>query len=160
LKEWIESPLPAVRNVPAIRRDFLTLADARGVLAANPEWARLLRGDLQMHTLWSDGSASVLEMAEAAKERNYQYIAITDHSKGLKIAGGIDENALARQAVEIAKANRALRGSNLTVLRSIEMNLNPRGEGDRIQNRSHVSISCLGRSIHPCEQRTIRRSDI
>jgi histidinol phosphatase-like PHP family hydrolase len=130
LKEWLETPVPAGRNAPAIRHDFLTLADARAVLAAKPAWARLLRGDLQMHTLWSDGSASVLEMAEAARERNYQYIAITDHSKGLKIAGGIDENALARQAVEIAKANRMLRASNLTVLRSIEMNLNPRGEGD------------------------------
>jgi histidinol phosphatase-like PHP family hydrolase len=130
LTEWIEAPVPAIRNVPAIRRDFLTLADARRVLAAKPDWARLLRGDLQMHTLWSDGSASVLEMAEAAKERNYEYIAITDHSKGLKIAGGIDEKALSKQALEIAKANRLLRGSNLTVLRSIEMNLNPRGEGD------------------------------
>jgi histidinol phosphatase-like PHP family hydrolase len=130
LTKWIETPVPPVRNVPASRRDFLTLADARSVLAADPEWARLLRGDLQMHTLWSDGSASVLEMAKAAKERNYRYIAITDHSKGLKIAGGIDEKALARQAVEIAKTNRLLRGSNLTVLRSLEMNLNPRGEGD------------------------------
>lgn len=129
LQEWIETP-PPVRNIPAIRRDFLTLADARSVLAANPEWAGRLRGDLQMHTVWSDGSAGVLEMAGAARDRNYQYIAITDHSKGLKIAGGIDEKSLARQAIEIAKANRALRGSNLTVLRSIEMNLNPRGEGD------------------------------
>jgi histidinol phosphatase-like PHP family hydrolase len=130
LTKWIETPVPPVRNVPASRRDFLTLADARYVLAADPDWARLLRGDLQMHTLWSDGSASVLEMAEAGKERNYQYIAITDHSKGLKIAGGIDEKALAKQAVEIAKTNRLLRGSNLTILRSLEMNLNPRGEGD------------------------------
>lgn len=45
-------------------------------------------------------------MAQAAKERHYEYISITDHSKGLKIAGGIDEAALAEQAVEIAEANR------------------------------------------------------
>lgn len=69
-------------------------------------------------------------MAQAAKERHYEYISITDHSKGLKIAGGIDEAALAEQAVEIAGANKALRGSKVPVLRSIEMNLNPRGEGD------------------------------
>src|SRR5438477_11343617 len=71
-------------------------------------------------------------MADAAKERSYEYIAITDHSKGLKIAGGIDERALKRQGTEIAKVNAALSRSpsQLTVLRSIEMNLNPRGEGD------------------------------
>jgi histidinol phosphatase-like PHP family hydrolase len=83
-----------------------------------------------MHTSWSDGSASILEMAQAAEGRSYQYIAITDHSKGLKIAGGIDEKALAQQAVEIAKANAVMRDRGVTVLRSIEMNLNPRGEGD------------------------------
>jgi histidinol phosphatase-like PHP family hydrolase len=130
LKEWIEKPPPVAKPVPAIRRDFLTRADARVILATKPKWAGLLRGDLQMHTLWSDGSASVLQMAEAAKERNYEYIAITDHSKGLKIAGGIDEKGLARQRTEIAKTNRIMRDSGLTVLRSIEMNLNPRGEGD------------------------------
>jgi histidinol phosphatase-like PHP family hydrolase len=85
-----------------------------------------------MHSRWSDGSATIAEMADAAKERSYEYIAITDHSKGLKIAGGIDERALKRQGTEIAKVNAALSksGSQLTVLRSIEMNLNPRGEGD------------------------------
>ena len=52
--------------------------------------------------------------------------------RALKIAGGIDERALKRQGAEIAKVNAALSksGSHLTVLRSIEMNLNPRGEGD------------------------------
>ncbi|MEN3369507.1 MAG: putative hydrolase [Verrucomicrobiota bacterium] len=83
-----------------------------------------------MHTSWSDGSASILGMAQAAKERSYEYIAITDHSKGLKIAGGINEESLAQQALEIRDANVAMDGSGITVLRSIEMNLNPRGEGD------------------------------
>src|SRR5205085_1572464 len=83
-----------------------------------------------MHTSWSDRSGSILDMARAATERGYGYIAITDHSKGLKIAGGIDEKALAEQAREIARINETMRRSGLTVLRSIEMNLNPRGEGD------------------------------
>ena len=130
LQEWLEKPRAAKLRPPLIRRDFLTRADARVILSGNGEWAKRLRGDLQMHTGWSDGSGTVAEMAEAAKERGYQYISITDHSKGLKIAGGIDEKALARQAREIAGVNAAMRGSGLTVLRSIEMNLNPRGEGD------------------------------
>ena len=50
-----------------------------------------------MHTLWSDGSGTIVEMADAAKERGYEYIAITDHSKSLKIAGGIDERTLKKQ---------------------------------------------------------------
>jgi histidinol phosphatase-like PHP family hydrolase len=130
LDEWIEKPSRELLRVPSIRRDFLTRADARMILKSDPTWEKRLRGDLQMHTAWSDGSASILEMAEAAKARGYEYIGITDHSKGLKIAGGIDERALAKQAREIAAANRAPQTRGLTVLRSIEMNLNPRGEGD------------------------------
>jgi histidinol phosphatase-like PHP family hydrolase len=130
LAAWIGKPPRAETRPPAIRRDFLTRADARVILASNPEWATRLRGDLQMHTTWSDGSGGVLEMARAAQERGYSYIGITDHSKGLKIAGGIDEKALAQQGREIAEVNDAMRGAGLTVLRSIEMNLNPRGEGD------------------------------
>ena len=85
-----------------------------------------------MHSRWSDGSGTIGEMATAAKERSYEYIAITDHSKGLKIAGGIDERALKRQQAEIIKENVATSksGQEFTVLRSIEMNLSPRGEGD------------------------------
>src|SRR2546423_578842 len=130
LQAWIEKPPREETKPPAIRRDFLTRADARVGLAANPEWSKRLRGDLQMHTVWSDGSAGIAEMAAAANERGYEYIGITDHSKGLKIAGGIDEKALAKQAGEIAAVNKASRGSGVRVLRSIEMNLNPRGEGD------------------------------
>jgi histidinol phosphatase-like PHP family hydrolase len=131
LHTWLEKP-PLKVSAPLIRRDFLTVAEARAILAAHPDWMERLRGDLQMHTLWSDGSASVAEMAAAAQARGYEYIAITDHSKGLKIAGGIDEAALAKQGDEIAAVNQSIRAANgqLHVLRSIEMNLNPRGEGD------------------------------
>jgi histidinol phosphatase-like PHP family hydrolase len=130
LEAWMKKPSTEIRRTPAIRRDFLTRADARMILKSDPAWEDRLRGDLQMHTTWSDGSASVLEMAEAAKQRGYEFIAITDHSKGLKIAGGIDERALAKQGREIAAANRAQQIRGVTVLRSIEMNLNPRGAGD------------------------------
>jgi len=52
-----------------------------GTLANNPDWNHLLKGDLQMHTVWSDGSGTISAMAEAAIKRGYQYIAITDHTK-------------------------------------------------------------------------------
>ncbi|HEY2139284.1 MAG TPA: hypothetical protein VGH00_04330 [Chthoniobacterales bacterium] len=130
LRGWIEKPPRDEMRPPAIRRDFLTRADARVILASNLGWATRLQGDLQMHTTWSDGSAAILAMAEAAKERGYAFIGITDHSKGLKIAGGINEKALAAQAREIAAVNKVMRGAGPIVLRSIEMNLSPRGEGD------------------------------
>ena len=132
IRNWFDEALPRAKSVPALRRDFISMAEARRLLAGRPSWPGKLRGDLQMHSRWSDGSATIAEMADAAKERSYEYIAITDHSKGLKIAGGIDERALKRQGTEIAKVNAALSklGSQLTVLRSIEMNLNPRGQGD------------------------------
>ena len=98
IRQWIEKP-HRPKTVPAIRRDFLSLAEGRRLLSARPAWSKKLRGDLQMHTRWSDGSGMVAEMADAAANRSYEYIAITDHSKGLKIAGGIDERELKRQGM-------------------------------------------------------------
>jgi histidinol phosphatase-like PHP family hydrolase len=154
IRQWIEKPHQA-NTVSSIRRDFLSLADARRVLAARPDWTKKLRGDLQMHTRWSDGSATVAEMADAAANRSCEYIAITDHSKGLKIARGIDERALKRQGAEIAKVNVALSKSHprLTVLRSIEMNLNPRGEGDMSPD-SLGSLDLVLGSFHSALRKT------
>jgi histidinol phosphatase-like PHP family hydrolase len=128
---WVEDP-PEMPAPPEIRANFLTLAKARAILAANPALRMRLRGDLQMHTRWSDGSGAVRDMAQSALEHGYEYIAITDHAKSLKIAGGIDEEQLVLQAKEIAAVNREFRTGtrSVRVLRSIELNLNPKGEGD------------------------------
>jgi histidinol phosphatase-like PHP family hydrolase len=128
---WIEKPPEPLPLPPPIRRNFLTLTEAHSILAGRPEWRSKLRGDLQMHTEWSDGSAPIRDMVESAIGRGYEYIAITDHTKGLKIAGGIDEKELARQADEITSLNAELIASrNFSVLRSVELNLSPLGEGD------------------------------
>jgi hypothetical protein len=112
IHRWIEKPPRSIKKIPNIRRDFVSLADARRLLATKPGWQKRLRGDLQMHTRWSDGSATISEMAEGARQRSYDYIAITDHSKTLKIAGAINEDELSKQGVEIAKINaRAPRSS-------------------------------------------------
>ena len=89
----------------------MTMPEAQAALAKKPDWLTGIRGDLQMHSEWSDGSGSIQEMAEAALERKYEYIAITDHSKGLKIAGGIDEGQLKEQAAEIHAVNGSLKRS-------------------------------------------------
>ncbi len=158
--EWIEQP-PPLPTPPAIRRSFLTLPQAKEILSNNPTWARNIRGDLQMHTLWSDGSGSILEMARAAQARGYEYIAITDHSKGLKIAGGVDEKQLQQQSDEIEGVNGVLRteGAQFVVLRSIELNLSPRGEGDMEQQslkRLDLVLGCFHSSLRKKEDQTER----
>lgn len=85
--DWLRHPPEPEGEIPEIRRDFLSLAEARTLRSKHPEHFSKFRGDLQMHTHWSDGSGSIQDMAEAAISRGYSYIAITDHSKGLKIAG-------------------------------------------------------------------------
>jgi histidinol phosphatase-like PHP family hydrolase len=155
VRDWIENPMPALGRIPPLRRDFFALADAKSLLKKEAEWEKPLRGDLQMHTRWSDGSGTVAEMAAAAGERGYEYISITDHSKGLKIAGGIDERSLRRQGAEIAETNRAIlrKGGTLRVLRSIEMNLNPRGEGD-MDPKSLSRLDLVLGSFHSSLRRT------
>ena len=130
LQGWLEQPPPRSGLGDPLRHDFLTRAEACIILANDPSWRERLRGDLHMHTDWSDGSGRVQEMAAAGRAAGYEYIAITDHSKGLKIAGGIDEAEVAEQAKEIALVNETAAGVAPTVLHSIELNLNPRGEGD------------------------------
>jgi PHP domain len=146
IRQWLDKPPHSKQTVPTIRQDFISLAKARQLLAGKQTFARNLRSDLQMHTRWSDGSGTIAEMAEAASERSYEYIAITDHSKGLKIAGGINERDLEEQGAEIAKLNTSLRksGRSLVVLSSLEMNLNKRGEGDM----SRESLS----AVAPCSR--------
>ena len=154
IRQWIEEPNHA-KAAPAIRRDFLSLAEARRLLATRLDWRSKLRGDLQMHTDWSDGSGTVAEMADAAANRSYEYIGITDHSKTLKIAGGIDEEALKRQGVEIAELNAARSKSapHTTVLHSTEMNLNPHGEGDMSPDSLRSLDIVLG-SFHSALRKT------
>jgi DNA polymerase (family 10) len=80
-----------------------------------------LRGDLQMHTRASDGRQSIREMAEAARSIGYDYIAITDHSRRVHVANGLDPARLRRQIREIDRVNEEIRG--LTVLKSVEVDI-------------------------------------
>lgn len=80
------------------------------------------RGDLQMHSEWSDGSDSIVALADAAIERGYQYIGISDHSHGLPIAGGISMEEVKAQHEEIDRLNgRSRRG--FRVVKAIEANI-------------------------------------
>ena len=129
IKRWLEHP-PEQTQREEIRRNFFTWPQAQKILAGYPDWRSTVCGDLQMHTQWSDGSGTIRSMAEAAIPRGYQYIAITDHAKRLKIAGGIDEKELQEQGREITALNEELAGQGFRILRSIELNLDTKGNGD------------------------------
>ena len=80
-----------------------------------------IRGDLHSHTNASDGRFTLKEMADAAKERGYAYLAITEHSKRLTIASGLDEKRLRKQIGEIDNLNEKLSGIRL--LKGIEVDV-------------------------------------
>ena len=84
-----------------------------------------IRGDLHCHTTWSDGRASVLEMATAARDRGYAYLAICDHTKSVRVVPGLGPADVEGQAEEVAAANRAL--APFRVLHGIECDILPDG---------------------------------
>ena len=80
-----------------------------------------IRGDLHVHTTWSDGKASVLEMAEAAQALGYEYLAICDHTRNVRVVPGLDADDVRRQSEEIAEAK--VRLAPFRVLRGIECDI-------------------------------------
>ena len=115
-----------------LRRHFLSRAEVRRVLA-DPDLdgptVDQYYGDLQMHSEWSDGSSTVEETADACVERGYRYAALTDHSHGLKIAGGMSMAEAAAQRLAIDGVNERYRG-RFRLLQGIEANIDAAGDLD------------------------------
>jgi len=115
-----------------LRRHFLSRAEVRRVLS-DPGFEgpvpQQYRGDLQMHSEWSDGNPTVQEIADACRQRGYEYAAVTDHSYGLKIAGGMStaEAAGQRRAIDAVNAQA---GSQFRLLQGIEANIDAEGRLD------------------------------
>ena len=87
-----------------------------------------IKGDLQMHTKWSDGNNTIEEMALAAKQLGHKYICITDHTGKLIIAHALDEKRILEQRKEIDKANKKLSG--IRILQGVEVNITDDGSLD------------------------------
>lgn len=85
-----------------------------------------LKGDLHMHTTATDGKATIMEMVEAAKQRGLKYIAITDHSKRVSMANGLDQERALKQWAEIDEINKQL-GRSFKVLKGIECDILEKG---------------------------------
>lgn len=105
-----------------------------------------IRGDLHMHTTESDGSTSVEEMADAAQQRGLKYIAITDHSKRVAMANGLDEKRLLKQWKAIDKLNQSF-GDDFQVFKGVEVDILENGDLD-IEDAVLAQADWVTASIH------------
>jgi DNA polymerase (family 10) len=141
------------------------LREARGEIALAqthrlPTLVRLadIRGDLQMHTSATDGKATIAEMADAARALGYEYIAITDHSKRVSMAFGLDAKRLREQWKAIDKANASARG--VTILKSVEMDILENGDldlPDDVLAEADYVVATVHYGINQTERQLTRR---
>ncbi len=103
-----------------------------------------MRGDLHIHSTWSDGTAAIAEMAAAAKAHGYEYVAITDHSRRVSVAHGLDAKRLSQQIAEIDRLNEKPDG--ITILKGIEVDILADGQldlPDTILSRLDVVVASV-----------------
>ena len=118
----------------------------------------MVRGDLHMHTTWSDGAESIEEMVQYARSLNYEYIAITDHSKFLRVANGLNETRLRKQREEIALLNEKY--PDIHILAGVEMDILPNGEldfSDDFLQEMDLVIAAIHSSFNQTEAEIMKR---
>lgn len=108
-----------------------------------------IKGDLQMHTTWSDGAASVEGMARAAQALGYQWIAITDHTRSLGVTNGLDAARVRQQAAEIEAVNDLL--APFRVFRAVELEILADGALD-LPNEVLAELDVVVASVHTAQR--------
>jgi DNA polymerase (family 10) len=107
-----------------------------------------LKGDLQIHTSWTDGNNTITEMAQAASKAGLEYIAITDHSRTLEIAHGLNERKLMEQQKEIKKvAHTVKQNGEIRILTGVEVNILKDGSLD-LENNILKEFDIVGAAVH------------
>ncbi|MCZ0704579.1 DNA polymerase (family 10) [Natronobacillus azotifigens] len=117
-----------------------------------------IKGDLHMHSTWSDGAQSVEEMVQHTLELGYEYIAITDHSKFLKVANGLDEDRLRKQRREIERLRKTY--PEITIFAGVEMDILPDGSldfEDEFLSELDFVIGSIHSSFQQSEQEIMAR---
>jgi len=104
-----------------------------------------LKGDVQVHSTWTDGSNSIKEMADEAKRFGLEYIVISDHSRSLAMTGGLDEKGLSKQGAEIDALNQSLDG--FRILKGVELNIMKDGTVD-VDDRTLEKLDVVGAGVH------------
>jgi DNA polymerase (family 10) len=110
-------------------------------------------GDLHVHSDWSDGRASILEMAKAAKALGYEYVAVSDHSPSVGIAGGLAPEKMEEKIKAVAAVNEVLEG--ITVLMGTEVDIKADGRLD-YPNDLLAKCDVVVASVHMGQQQTLR----
>ena len=110
-----------------------------------------IRGDLHVHTDWSDGRATVLEMGEAARDLGYDYLAICDHTQNVRVVPGLDADDIRRQAEEIEAANQEL--APFRILRGSECDILPDGSLD-LPDDVLLELDWVQASVHAGQRAT------
>jgi len=110
-----------------------------------PELVAEVRGIFHVHTTWSDGAATITDMARAARDAGFAYAGITEHSKTASYAGGLDATQLARQARAIARARREVPG--FAILHGVEVDVLPDGSLD-LDDATLASLDFVIASVH------------
>ncbi|MDR3734039.1 MAG: DNA polymerase/3'-5' exonuclease PolX [Acidobacteriaceae bacterium] len=118
-----------------------------------------LRGDIHMHTVESDGTQTIREMAEAAIARGYEYIAITDHSKNLAMTNGMDDKRAVAHAKRVREVEKELEG-RIRIFSGVEVDILADGELD-LADETLAQLDVVIASVHtlfaqPVEQMTAR----
>lgn len=119
-------------------------AAAEGALPALIEPGDV-RGDLHMHTTWSDGRDSLVAMVDACVALGYEYMAITDHSGSLALQGGLDDEKLRRQHAELAEVMAGR--DDITVLRGMEVDILKDGSLD-VTDEQLANLDVVLVSVH------------
>jgi DNA polymerase (family 10) len=117
-----------------------------------------IKGDLHVHTKWSDGSHDLETLIESAKKRNYEYIAITDHSKGLGVARGLDEERLLEQIRLIDQINNKL--DRFRLLKGIEIDIRSDGRldlSDDILKRLDIVVASIHSGFKQSKEQLTKR---
>src|SRR3989338_6486508 len=127
-EENIYSELGLLWIPPELREDRGEIEAAKEKRLPNLVSIKDIKGDFHVHSNWSDGAEPIEEVVERAKSLEYQYIAITDHSKSTKIANGLTEERLSKQIREIRELNKKIKG--IKILSGSEVDIKTDGTLD------------------------------
>jgi DNA polymerase (family 10) len=130
---------------PEMREDRGEIALAQQNRIPNLVSVSDIRGDLHVHSDWTDGTAPIADMAAAAQARGYEYMALTDHSRRVAMTHGLDPARLSRQSREIDRINEKLKG--FTILKGIEVDILKDGRLD-LPDTSLAKLDIVVAAVH------------